>query len=628
MTNLITKNIYAEPMQYNPQQTEQNPNNFGAIDINAISQDTAQLTQKAGEQIKENWFFKMLRKTFGVKDPKKTTISIALTVATVVGCAILGNKLSDKTADLGLKVDEKILGKKGGSIFSKIGKGLSKAKSKIGKFLKKSKTINDISDTLKNRHAKPKADLTRGYGRGFVSIFSLTPVDIMNKAFAKDKAAFAKALKEGNVGRQTVITKKIQKSIAKLVGDGKAKEFTEQILGISKDKLENREFCSKLTEAIKEHFGCGDNKRKLLDVLKGIKSGNVNGVDVSEFTNVNMKGGGFIASWFPVNIINKIISAVKGSSNFGRGRLGDSLIKFNAVNGTLADTKLGQLAQKVITVPTESISNFVNDKSGMGLLLCGSMIGTYNNAQDAPKNKKVATVADDFVGTIGSIAISTPLAFKTTYGLASLSNLKGNSIITKGLKKIGNIFSMGLDKVAANGSIIKNTSKMKGLIGGGLRFAAIMFVFSSLFSKPIKAGIHKVFGKPYTGAEAQQTEQQYAQQPMQQYAQQPMQQMQQPVQQPIQIPNMNPQMPSQEERYIPSVSINQNRSIDNSKPLKPQENDQIPAFNLFKKKEKTYIPTIEQPALDTQAEDVEIQKQVNATLRKTDNLIKQTRKYL
>ena len=619
MTNLITNHIYTEPKQYNPQQNEQNPNNFGAIDINTISQDTAQITQKAGEQIKENWFFRMLRNTFGVKDPKKTTISIALTIATVVGCAFLGNKLSDKTADLGLKVDEKILGKGGNSIFSKIGKGLSKIKTKIGTFLKKSKTINDISETLKNRHAKPKADLTRGYGRGFVSIFSLTPVDIMGKAFAKDKAAFARALKEGNTGKQAAIIKKIQKSVSKLVGDGKAKEFTEQILGTAKDKLENREFCSRLTDAIKEHFGCGDSKAKLLEVLKGIKSGKVNGIDVSEFTNVNMKGGGFIASWFPVNIINKVISFVTGKpSNFGRGRLGDSLIKFNAVNGTLAKTKLGQLTQKMVTVPTESISNFVNDKSGMGLLLCGSIIGTYNNAQDAPKNKKVATVADDFVGTIGSIAISTPLAFKTTYGLASLSNLKGNSLAAKGLKKIGNIFSMGLDKVAADGSVIKNTSKMKGLIGGGLRFAAIMFVFSSLFSKPIKAAIHKVFGKPYTSAEAAK----------QQNVQQITEEQQLPAQPQLQIPEMAPQNPAAEERYIPSVSINQNRGMDNSKPLRPQQNEQIPAFNLFKKKENKYIPTIEQPALDTKAEDTEVQKQVNATLKKTDNLIKQTKKYL
>ena len=622
----------------------QQQGNFGAIDTEKLKQDTTEIAQKTGEQIKENWVFRTLRNTFGVKEPKKFLISLGATLATVVGCAFIGNKLASKTAKLGLKVDDKILGTGRDSIIARAKNHLAVSKSRIGNFIRRhSKTADDIADTLKNRHAKPKSDMTRGYGRGFVSIFSLTPVDILKKAFAKDVQIFNG---KGNATAKKEAYLRIKKSVGKLVGKDKAAEFTQQILGISKKPMENRELCESFSTAMRNKFGCGADNAKFLDILESLKKGNIDGLDVSEFTNVNMKGGGFISAWWPVNLINKAISIVtRKPSNFGRGYLGDSLIKFNAVNGTLADSTLGRLAQKSVIVPTESISNFVNDKSGLGVLLCSSIMSTYNNAQDAPKGQKTATIADDFVGTIGSIAIATPLAFKTTYGLASLQNLKGSSFITKALKGIGKIFGIGLDKIAADGSKIANTSKFKGFVGGGLRFAAIMFVFSSLFSKPIRAGIHKIFGKPYTAdSKDNNNNSQQARTDMQPVPEnmgttvQPQLSDTNLLKKWTQTQNEVPQNNMQFQ--IPALPVNDEvQNADNMQPeipavpvnneTQPQESDEIAAFNLFKKKDKRYIPKVEAPVdVQQQEKDAALQQQVNAILKNTDKVINETKKYL
>ncbi len=429
--------------------------NFGALDAKKIQQDTAEFTKKQTEEIKkENFIFRTLR-NLGVNDPKKLIISVALTVATTVGLAVLGNKMSDKTAKWGIQVDEFLKNQKW---YQNLSTKLSNTKNKVISTLRKSKSFDDLYATFKTKFAKPKADMTRGYGRGFVSIFSLTPVDVLKKTFKGKSEA------------------EIIKSLEKLVGSDKAKEFAGQILGNVKD---NREFCKLFSAAIRENFGCKNNA-EFLKVLQNLKKGiGKNGAKLDELTNVVMKERGlqdfFIGNWIP---------GIKGN-------LGDSLIKFNVVNGSLADTMAGKLVQKSITVPTESVSNFVNDKSRLGLMLCLNTIGAFNNMQDAPKDQKAATLADDFVGTMGSIAIATPLAFKTTYGLASLANLEGNGIIAKMLKPLGKFFHMGL---SAKNPILR-------LGGGALRFALIMFVFSSMFRKPIEAVIHKIFGKPYNASE-------------------------------------------------------------------------------------------------------------------------------
>ena len=131
------------------------------------------------------------------------------------------------------------------------------------------------------------------------------------------------------------------------------------------------------------------------------------------------------------------------------------------------------------------------------MLLGLSVVNSFNSAQDAPKGKKTATLADDFLGTIGSIAIATPLAFMATYKIATLNNLKGTNTFSKILKKLGGIVNVGLDKPLGNGQYIEQVAKSntffgklghnaKSLWGYGFRFYLLMSGFSSLFMKPIK----------------------------------------------------------------------------------------------------------------------------------------------
>ena len=458
---------------------------------------------QAGKLIARNEDIRKLTKPKENKTKKYVTTAL-LTLGTITGLAVLGNRSSNYMANLGHKVDDLLLKQ---NWYKSFEKGLSNTKNKIknyflnnnNKLIKDS--ANDIAETLSKRKSGPTVDLARGYGQGFTTIFALTPVDVLRTSLTKiEKTTPGQALK----------------SLEKLVGKENAKKFADQILGDGKIK-DNKVFCDELTNAIAKNFGIKNtggkiNKKELLKLFQDLEKGNVKGVDFKEFTNIKMDQGGFIGSWWPVNFANNIGEKISKSlgkkwNGFGKGNLGDSLTKYNAVNGTLAETKAGALVQQLLTVPTESISNFVNDKSGMGVLLSLTIASLYNNIQDAPKDKKVATLADDYVGTLGSIAITTPLAFGATYGLASMSNLEGKNWFTKILKGVGKFFDFGHNRIGKNGEIINKMPKSKILAslkrfsGHALRFALIMFVFQSLFDKPIRNTIHKIFGKPYDKTE-------------------------------------------------------------------------------------------------------------------------------
>ncbi len=540
MSNVSLQNNAAiTPQQQITLKKQANQPEFSAVDKDKIKQDAVELAQQGHQAIKENWIFSTLRNVFHIEDPKKFLTSLGLTLATVVGLAYIGNKSVNKMADLGQKVDDILAGNK---LYQNFSKFFSGVKEKTVSTLKKSKTLEDILNTFKNRKATPKADLTRGYGGGFGSIFSLTPVDTARTLLGKNSSTtfrdllqafksegevqkfieFAKSDSKaalevltqtvGDKGQAQQIFDGVNKGLAtvsKLVGKDKAPDFFYKLANSSNGIVSNKKFCLELTDAIYQNFGL-KNKKELLEFLKVLKKGETyKGIDLSEFTGITMNQSSnifdkLVGSWWPVNAIDKIGKGIFKSKwkEFGKGNLGDSLIKFNIVNSSLADTKIGSLIQKSILIPTESISNFVNDKSGLGAFLCASIMSLYNNVQDAPKDKKVATIADDYIGTMGAIAISTPMAFATTYGLASLKNLEGKTITSKALKNVGKFFGMGLDKIAKDGTIIKGTKNpIIRLAGGALRFVLIMFVFQGAFSKPIRGAIHKVFGKPYNKAE-------------------------------------------------------------------------------------------------------------------------------
>ncbi len=460
------------------QQRLDSKENFTALDKEKLKQDTAEFAKKEIEKSKNGFFGRMIN-NIGSDNIKKFFTSLALTAGTVFIGAAIANKSSNKMAQLGLNVDA-FLNKS--NLYKSITSGISKKKESIGNFLKNhSKTIDDISETLKNRKAKQRCNAFRGYGAGFTSIFSLTPVDILKTS-----------LKKAGVDSKNPDFQKAAKCLKDLVGDKNAEKIVEDLYK-NPENLTNREICQNLTKYIKDFHGLKNNQ-ELLDFFNKMQKES----KFSLFQNVNMKGGP-IGGWWPVNVINSIGKKFNKNFSFCRGNLGDSLVKFNVVNGSLAQTGAGKLVQRSLTVPMESITNFVNDKSGMGFFLGLQIFGLYNNVQDAPKGKKAATLADDFVGTMGSIAIATPIAFGATYGLASLKNLKGNGIISTCLKQAGKFFGMGLARYDKAGKYLDAGTSNILIRGAGLalRFGLMMRVFSPMIQKPIYNVIHKVFGKPY-----------------------------------------------------------------------------------------------------------------------------------
>lgn len=508
-SNIDLNNNY---QMQNPQlrQRMQAEANFGAIDREKLKQDTAEFSektnQKVQENIDENGFVKASKKIIP-DNAKKFLKSLGLVLLTTVGLAVLGNKSMVGMAKAGQSVDDFLTNKKW---YNAISNFFGKQKTRLTTALSNNKgTLGDIYDTFKNRKATQKSDFTRGYGKGFLSIFSLTPPDILKKKLDKIPDI------------QSQI-----KALTPLLGEDGAQKIHGMLYG---KNIENKKICDALTDIIDTRFGCNNSKTELLKVFEAMRNGEKmcdaagNLVDFSEFMDIKMKDNAkglkklspmrLIGDWWPANIIDTIGGKIggnnwtKGAGHHFKGNLGDSLIKYNVVNGSMAKTGLGKFVQKSIIIPSESISNFGNDKSGLGALLClGMMLPMFNSVQDAPKGQKAATVADDFVGTIGSIAVATPMAFATTYGLATLGNLKGEKLPAKILRGIGKFFNMGLDRYAKNGKdIIKGSENLiPRTAGGALRFILIMFVFSRMFSKPIYGLIHKIFGKPYDKAEAEQ----------------------------------------------------------------------------------------------------------------------------
>lgn len=504
-----------------------NGQNFTAVDTQKLKQDAVELSGKAADKVEENSPFSMVSNMMGLdfkNHPKRTIISLALTLATVVGLAALGNsKFSTKTmVGLGHSVDDIL---KNSKVYTGIAGFFANAKSGISTFLRKSKTIDNIFETLKNNKAGPKWNIAQGQGQGAKRIFKMTPPDVVKTAldFADD-----------------AVKPKTLDTLKKLAGSADADDLYNVI-----KSGENGEVCKKLTDAIAKNFGCIEqngniNKKNLDIILNQLKEGTIKGldgklnIDVSELTGVVMdsgfsreKGpvkkffsaiGATQTAWWPTNAINKVIDILHlPVKHIGKGNLGDSLIKYNVITGQMADTAVGRLVQKSVMLPTECISNFVNDKSGAGVMISlMALPGMFNNIQEAPKEQKIATAADSLITNVGSFTVTMPLAFGTTYGLASLANMatrkNGGGLLAGPLRTIGKFFGMGLDPVI-NGIATPKTlpfknaflnapvaifRKAKGLGGAALRFALITAVFSTLYMGPIRKIINKIFGKPYS----------------------------------------------------------------------------------------------------------------------------------
>ncbi len=562
---MTTINFRANTPEYYQEQKLQQQNKanqeFTALDKDQLKQDAVDLGGKAQEAVKDNWFVEKL-KAFGINDPKKKLKSIIFAVATVVALGFFGNKTMSFFAKAGNDFEGLF---KDTKWFKKITGAMSGTKNKVSDFLLNNKVTgelaNNIKDTFANRKAKPVWNMARGTGQGPKTIFRITPVETIknalinnkNKAlagqFAQEFGGQKQALKvinqigslkpdelaqfvENNKAHEAVInsiTEALNKnrassieSFAKLfsadgINSAKAKETATKLYEELYGNVENADWNKTLLKGIKEgrNIQSPDELRKFLEQ---VKKGEID----STLINVPMESGGITSSWWPVNIINTAITKITGKqSNFGRGNTGDALMKLYAITGDLAETKAGTFIQAAPIVFSESISNFGNDKSGLGAFLTFNLINSFDRIQDTPKGKKKAVIAEETVGSVANWVITTPLAFGATYGLATLGNLakatNSNSafakILTPVLTVIGKVFGTGLNAGAKNaviaesikdaglgtkllGALKMSKNSAIGTVGGIFRLAMVLFVFSSIFRKPVDKVIHKIFGDP------------------------------------------------------------------------------------------------------------------------------------
>lgn len=307
--------------------------------------------------------------------------------------------------------------------------------------------------------------------------------------------------------------KALKEALEFLIGeDNKDFEyFRNNFMEINTDP-DRGNFARKLTDAIiNKHLKEGENlddPKVINKILWELKegTGRFAGEEAKDFLQITMNRESFIQRWAPVNGINllgKKIFKDKWPKNFGKGNLGDALIKFNMADGRLASTTLGRLTQKIPLYTTESISNHVADLSTINLFITvPALLDLFNTVQEAPKEQKGATLADNFVGSLGQFVFSLPLASAITYGVATLKNLeKGGP-----LKWVGKIVGMGLPTLTKNGAI-PEPKFIKRFAGGAFRFWAIMFLLSPKITSAIEKLVHKTFGKPYNKEEAEKAKQ-------------------------------------------------------------------------------------------------------------------------
>ena len=387
-------------------------------------------------------------------------------------------------------------------------KGLNE--SKIQDFVKRLVNLEDLAGTLgKQETEKRIASLLEDFkkmgmddkkaAQFFENIKKLSEQE-RGTRFLKDKL--------GDVEATALIQKiknnnhALRASIEKLVGKDcpDLEYFYKNFTCVTSD-ADRASFAQKLTKAIAKGQGLNEAdpeySKKLAKVLQDLTDGKLG----DNFTKVTMNREGIFQGWSLANFVDSIGSKIFKSKwkPFGKGNLGDALTKFNMADGKLAQTAAGKLTQKLPLYIAESVSNNVADLSTVNMIITVPMLlDLFNSVQEAPKEQKVATLADNFIGGLGQFAISMPLASSIVYGIASTKNIKGNNPV----KWIGKVVGMGLDNIK-DGVRIPEKSYFKRFAGGALRLWAILLFLSPKISKIFEKGVNKIFGKPYNKEEAQ-----------------------------------------------------------------------------------------------------------------------------
>ncbi len=388
--------------------------------------------------------------------------------------------------------------------------------------------------------------------------------EIMNKAQAKlatlteakEIDDYKEAIRQAAAKLNSIQSEDAAKfdAIKKLVGDSNAKKYFDGLAKGMKSNQEQKfyaEFINAVVDNLQNTCPQLQNKTKaeILTLAKNNKLVNFGGPDVSQFIGIRMGkpaqtlsqrftnfstsavngfknlpaaiinavhhplqtggkvigilGGKFtqgISNWWPATVIEDAGRMIPGNKDweFCRGNLFDSLIKFDAMNGTGAKTLPGKVVQKLPILFTEGVSNFVNDKSGLGVFLALNLVGLFDTIQEAPDDKKVSTILENFVNQNAGWALQNPVTYSIIYNAATLKNLQGTGFGSKLLRIPGRIFGLGLG--ANNGP----GGKLKGIIGGGLRFFLWQNVIFPKVAKVIDKTTKKIFNPYDPQAAAQQ----------------------------------------------------------------------------------------------------------------------------
>ena len=474
--------------------------NFTALDTEKLKQDTLELTNKAKENANENFIFKTLR-NFGVNDPKKFLKSVAMSIGAVIGVAILGNKLTNPARKLGHSIDKFLTGDNAvGKCRNAVINFFKKTGKNISTKLKKPKVIENAKKALENP-VERKWNLFRGFENGAKGLFANTNIETIENAISKDKNKAIETLTNLFNGDSA----RAERVIADMTSMDKIKfsdKLLSEIANANECKIGSKEFGDILKKLSDGGFGDG---------LRFIKmAGKSEPSIIGKIMNFPVK---FMGDWWPANAINAASKKFRGKEIQAlQGDLGDSLMKYAAVRGKLGQTLPSKIVQIIPPLVGDQVSNFVNDKSGFGVLLCANLIGNFNKLQDAPKEKKVTTAANDVAsGSLHWLA-AMPIAYGAVYGAASLSKMEGKDILTRLGRTIGKFFAVGLNSkevtaTGIKGALQRLAKNSKGLFGGIMRFALVAFVMQPFVGKYIDKLCAKIFGKPYDPAEAQKQKQ-------------------------------------------------------------------------------------------------------------------------
>ena len=479
MEALSFRNNYIENQQPELNKRLSDSVNFKAVNANELQEDTLQLENQPEKPKHEGPFYDTLKTMFGIDldNPKKTAKSFVLSVITIVLVTFLAKKAIKPSGKLGGVIDDfltgdNFIGKTRSEIIDLFKKGFKQLDK-----LPKPKFVKNVQKALQNP-AKQKWSAFRGLENGAKGLFSNTISETISTAVKKDKGDALKTL-------------------TKLLGNNaqKAEEFINELAKEASDpsKLTNVQFADKLIQEIKIANNCVDNPKALEEIFEKLSNGDFG----SGLTRIKMNKGGLMGSWVPANIINDVSKLLTGKEHKAlQGDLGESLIKYAAIRGKLAKTLPAKAVQIIPPLVGDYIGNFTNDMSTFGVILCGNLMANFNKLQDTPNDKKVVTAANEVASGSLNWLFGLPLAYGTTYTLATLAKTEGKDIMSRLIRTVGKVFALGLNQPGTIGGL-------KGILGGVGRFIVIAFIFSPYINNKISKICAKILGKPYDADEAE-----------------------------------------------------------------------------------------------------------------------------